>query len=110
VEKQQPFFDKASALEPKFVAVFGRDKATIFERLFSARQQVMTFTEALIDDYRMGLAAENSEVRNQRVKWRKQIFASRGTVDPEDDVGKLLQQFRDEIEELCRPIVDRSFK
>jgi hypothetical protein len=36
--------------------------------------------------------------------------SSPGTVDPEDEVGKLLQLFRDEIEKLCRPIVDRSFK
>jgi hypothetical protein len=63
-----------------------------------------------MDEYCASPTAETSEVRNQRVKWRKQIFASPGTVDPEDDDGKLLQQFRGEIEELCRPIVDRSFK
>lgn len=39
IEERQPFFDRALVLEPKFVAVFGTDKATIFERLFSARQQ-----------------------------------------------------------------------
>jgi hypothetical protein len=110
VEERQPFFDRALMLEPKFVAVFGRDKATIFEHLFSARHQVMTFTEALIDDYRTEIDPENMEARKQPVKWRKQISASPGIVDPEDEVGKLLQQFRSEVEELCRPIVDRSFK
>ena len=39
VEAKQPFFDKALLLEPKFLAVFGRDKTAIFERLFSARRQ-----------------------------------------------------------------------
>jgi hypothetical protein len=33
VDGRQPFFDKALELEPKFEAVFGRDKATIFEQL-----------------------------------------------------------------------------
>lgn len=109
-QAQQPFFDKVLALEPKFVAVFGPDKEKIFERLFSARQQVIVTAEALIEDYNFQLEPANKESREQRVKWHKQIFASRQTVDPEDEVGKLLQQFRGEIEELCRPIVDRSFK
>lgn len=110
VEVQQPFFDRVLVLEPKFVAVFGRHTATIFKRLFFARQQVIITAEALIDDYRIKLDPENSEAGKQRTKWRKQIFASQEIVDPEDEVGKLLQQFRSEIEELCRPIVDRSFK
>jgi hypothetical protein len=111
VEAKQPFFDKALSLEPKFVAVFGRDKDGIFELLFSARRQVIVTAETLIEDYRIGLPElpENAETRAQRVKWRKQIFASPGTVDPEDEVGKLLQRFRDEIGKLCRPIVNRSF-
>jgi hypothetical protein len=109
LEAKQPFFDKAVSLEPKFVAVFGRDKDAIFECLFFARRQVMVTAEMLIEDERSGLP-ETAESRAQRVKWRKQIFASPGTVDPEDEVGKLLQRFRDEIEQLCRPIVDRSFK
>jgi len=109
VEAQQPFFDKALSLEPKFVAVFGREKDAIFEHLFSARRQVIITAEALIDDSRIELDADDKEGREQRVKWRKQIFASPGTVDEEDEVGKLLQQFRGDIERHCRPIVDRTF-
>jgi len=107
MEAKQPFFDKALSLEPKFLAVFGRDKNAIFERLFSARRQVIVSAETLIDDNR---SPENNEVRMERVKWRKQIFASPGTVDPEDEVVKLLQQFQNEIEEFCAPIVHRRFK
>jgi hypothetical protein len=70
---------------------------------------VMVKAEMLIEDEQSGLP-ETAESRAERVKWRKQIFASPGTVDPEDEVGKLLQRFRDDIELLCRPIVDRSFK
>jgi hypothetical protein len=110
VDNQKPFFDKVLALEPKFVAIFGRDKDTIFERLFTARQQVIATAELLIDECRIEPKPKNIECRNQRVKWRKQIFASPRVVDPEDEVGKLLQQFRGEIEELCRPIVESSFK
>jgi hypothetical protein len=109
VEAHQPFFDKALALEPKFVAVFGRDKDAVFERLFSARKRVIDTVEALLDDSRVELDPDDSEGRGRRVKWRKQIFASPGIVDEEDEVGKSLQQFRDEIEKLCRPIVDRTF-
>jgi hypothetical protein len=96
-------------LEPKFVAMFGRDKDAIFNRLFSARRQVIVTAETLIEEEGNG-PPESADSRAQRVKWRKQIFASPGTLDPEDEVGKLLQQFRNEIEQLCRPIVDRSFK
>jgi hypothetical protein len=49
-------------------------------------------------------------IRTKRVKWRKQIFATSGIVDPNDEVGKLLQQFQNEIEKLCAPIVRRPFK
>jgi hypothetical protein len=107
MQAKQPFFDKALSVEPKFLAVFGRDKNAIFERLFSARWKVIVSAETLIDDNR---SPENNEVRMERVKWRKQIFASPGTVDSEDEVGKLLQQFQNEIEEFCAPIVHRRFK
>jgi len=110
LEAQQPFFNKALTVEPKFVALFGRDKEEVFERLLLARRQLISTAEALIADYRTELDPGDTGGRTQRVKWRKQIFASPGTLDPEDEVGKLLQKFQDEIEKLCRPIVDRSFK
>jgi hypothetical protein len=109
VDERQPFFDKALQLEPKFVAVFGRDTATIFEHLFSARQHVIAIAELLIDEYRFDPKPENAEVRQQHVKWRTQIFGGQETVDAPDKIGELLQKFRDEIETICRPIVDRSF-
>jgi hypothetical protein len=75
----------------------------------TARQRVIVTAEALIDDSRIELDPDDKEGRERRVKWGKQIFASPGRVDEEDEVGKLLQQFCDEIERLCRPIVDRTF-
>jgi len=107
MQAKQPFFDKALFLEPKFMAVFGRDKKAIFELLFSARRQVIVSAETLIDDNRSPV---NSEIQMERAKWRKQIFASPGTVDPEDEVGKLLQQFQNKTENFCAPIVHRRFK
>ena len=62
--------------------------------------------ETLIED----IQSLVPESRTQRVKWRKQIFASPGIVDPDDEVGKLLQQLQNEIEKLCAPIVRRPFK
>jgi hypothetical protein len=110
VEARQSFFNKVVALEPKFVALFGREKETIFQRVFAARREIIGTAEALIDDYRIEIDPDNTEGRAQRVAWRKQIFASPGTLDSDDNVGKLLQEFREEIEKLCRPVVDRSFK
>ena len=89
--------------------MFGRENDAIFERLFIARERVRTTAEALIRDYLIASPID-AEGRALRVQWRKQIFASPGTIDPEDEVGKLLQQFRDEIEKLCRPTANRSFK
>ena len=75
LETRQPFFDKALSLEPKFVAMFGRDKDAIFNRLFSARRQVIVTAETLIEEEENG-PPESADSRAQRVKWRKQIFAS----------------------------------
>ena len=36
VEEQQPFFDKALALEPKFAAMFGRDGNNIRKAILRA--------------------------------------------------------------------------
>jgi hypothetical protein len=80
LEAKQSFFDKVLSLEPKFLAVFGRDKTEIFKRLYSARRQVIVTAETLIEDIQSGAPASN-ESRMQYVKWRKQIFASPGTVD-----------------------------
>lgn len=107
VEAQQPFFDKALALEPRFVAVFGTNAT--FERLFAARREVIVTADAFLFDLRTELEPVDTEARAQRVKWRKQLFASPGVVDVEDEVGKTLQRFRDDIEKLCRPIVQHTF-
>lgn len=114
VEAKQPFFDEVLTIEPKFIALFGRDKEAIFKRLFRARHLIINAIDVLSE--LNGADPDATEAREERVKLRKRIFASSGTLDPEDtlgpkdEVGKLLQEFRDEIEKLCGPIVDRSFK
>lgn len=104
------FFDKALALEPRFVSVFGKDKEPIFERLFSARRKAIVPAKAPSDDYRIELDTDDAERGAQCVKWRKEIFARPATLAPEDKVGKLLDDFRAEIENIRLPIVDRSLR
>jgi hypothetical protein len=108
LEASQDFFDRVYKLEPQFVAVFGAAAEAVFDLLQKARRQVETTAEALIDEYSVE-HEDDEEGRERRRKWRTNIFASPSVSDENDEVGKLLKRFRQEIERLCRPIVEREF-
>jgi hypothetical protein len=108
LDASHEFFDRVYKLEPQFVAVFGRTAEALFNLLHKARRQVETTAEALMDEYSIEFE-DDEEGRDRRRKWRANIFASSNGLDGHDEVGKLLARFRDEIERLCRPIVEREF-
>jgi hypothetical protein len=110
IDSEKEYFDRVWKLQPKFMAVFGDESERIFERLHKARKTVEVTAEALIDEYRIELDPTDAEGRERRRKWRVDVFASPDVVAEGDRVGKLLEEFKTEIEKLCRPIVDREYK
>jgi hypothetical protein len=109
IESNDEFFDKALRVEPRFVAIFGEGSKDIFALLYKARRTVEITAEALIDEYRIELDSNDAEGRERRRKWRCNIFASPGKVEEEDDVRKMLIEFRRRLEKLCRPLIDKGY-
>jgi hypothetical protein len=91
-----------------FIAVFGRDTENIFVLLHQAKRDVEINAEAYIEEYLVE-PAEDQESRNRRVKLRANMFASPGMIGEQDDAGKKLREFREQIESRCRGIVERTF-
>ena len=110
LEHHEEFFERVRKLEPKFMAVFGGDTEEIFSLLFGAKSTVVSTAEALIDEYRVELDATDTEGRERRKRWRSIVFASPGKIEPDDDVGTKVLEFKSLIEKRCRPIVDREFR
>jgi hypothetical protein len=106
IEQNKDFFDHVWELQPKFMAIFGRDTENIFLFLHKARRDIEVACEIL------EWMKEPERVPGDRELWvqlRRDIWSSTGATAKEGDrVGEKLEVFRTRIEALCRPIVDRE--
>jgi hypothetical protein len=108
------FFQRLLKLQPRFMAIFGSDKEKIFGLIhFSVREiQMAAMMKALDgideDDPEEQLLYE--EVRN---KMKNVILTDDDDEDNRnkelDRVGRRLKEFRESLESLCRPVVDREY-
>jgi hypothetical protein len=98
--QQREFFERAWKLQPLGMALFGPETATTFSLLYGARKEIETASELLVW-HRDGLNPES------KARYRKIAF-DYGT--PADDaVGQKLADFKNRIEKLCRPVLDRKY-
>ena len=106
IEQNKDFFDHVWELQPKFMAIFGRDTENIFLLVHKARRDIEVACEIL------EWMKEPERVPGDRELWvqlRRDIWSGTGATAKEGDrVGEKLEVFRTRIEALCRPIVDRE--
>jgi hypothetical protein len=92
------FFDRVLALQPKFMAVFGRGTEETFMKLHRARNMIQSACDFLIQvpDAKMG-----SDEWDASLQMRSDIFDHSGPgVKEPGRVTKLLGEFRAEVEAL----------
>jgi hypothetical protein len=108
IEHNKEFFEAVWEIQPKFMAIFGRETENIFHLLHTARRDIEVACEILAFHLK---DVHGEEDRKQWVEFRRAIWSSEGATAKEgDNVGTKLEQFRTRIEELCRPVIDKEFK
>jgi hypothetical protein len=107
VVEHKDFFDRAWKLQPKVMAVFGEEAELIFRRLHNARAMVQVASKTLAFEMPLDPVRESKDDHQLRVQLRNDLW---GSADDSDRVNKDLQEFRDGVTRLCRPVVDHEFK
>lgn len=113
MDNQREFFLRVLKLQPRFMAVFGPETAEIFKELNWARVHVQVSAQMLM---RREHGEWTPEVIKRRTRMEADIWS--GTADayskeelPEGDrVQTKLNEFKQGIINLCRPVLDREFK
>jgi hypothetical protein len=106
VQRHVGFFERVLALQPKFMAVFGRETDAVFMKLYRARNNI----QAAIDVLMMTEDPRPDEA-DMVAQPRSDIFNSKGPkVKEPERTKKLVAEFRDDVERICAPLVNREFK
>lgn len=108
MERNKEFFDKAWDLQVRCSAMFGAKAEELFLFMHRARREIEVSAQMLFHDpYPTHSTADNLATWNQ---FRADVWEPYGKLAPEGDkVGKKLTDFRDRIEGLCRPIIDKNY-
>jgi hypothetical protein len=104
IERHVGFFERVLALQPKFMAVFGRDTNTVFIKLHRARNSIQAAIEVLM--FMENPGPEDAELVAQM---RSDIWNTKGPGVKEPQKAKqMAAEFRDDIERICAPLVNRE--
>jgi hypothetical protein len=108
MERNKEYFEKAWDLQVRCSAMFGLRAEELFLLMHRARREIEVSAEMLFrDPHTSQPTKENLDTWNQ---FRADVWEAYGRLAPEGDrVGKKLTDFRDGIEALCRPVIDRNY-
>jgi hypothetical protein len=109
VRRATEYFDRVVKVQPRCMALFGPEVERVFGLVFEAREEILTACELLIWDLRNG-PGPTDEDKEFWKQLRADVFRGHGKFAREGDrVGAKLKRFRQEIEEICRPTIDREY-
>jgi hypothetical protein len=108
IEMNKEYFDRAWKLQVRCTAIFGPEVEETFLLLQKARREVEVSAEMLYrnpePDFK---SSDNLETWNS---FRADVWPAYGKLAKEgDQVGKKLADFKDRLEKLCRPVIDREY-
>jgi hypothetical protein len=102
------FFERAYKLQPKCMAMFGNEAEVVFNMMHRARGDIEVSCASLIwrvQHYEPGERDQNDAFYAQ---CRRDVWEMHD--EDKDKVGAKLNEFRDKMEKLFRPVVDRKFR
>jgi hypothetical protein len=100
IEANKDFFERAWKLQPRCTAVLGHGAEDIFVLMHRARREIEVSAQMLLgDDF-------NQETVKQ---FRRDIWDHGGFEKGKDKVGEKLVEFRERMEALCEPLIDRRY-
>ena len=113
VNDNKDFFQQVFKLQPRFMAVFGPQTEVIFKELNQARVNVIVSAQAISrDDHSPFTEAKaKRRTRHEADIWSGAADAYSDEELPDGDrVQKRLDEFKNGISKLCRPVVDHEFR
>lgn len=103
IEAHKDFFERAWKVQTKCTALFGTKAEETFLLLHRARREVEVSAEMLMrDPYPQNRSKDNLKTWEE---FKLDVWSMGERAN--DKVSKKLNQFRSEMESLCRPIVDK---
>jgi hypothetical protein len=108
IDAHKDFFERLWALQPKFMAIFGPETATIFRLVHEARKSIALACEMLANQGEPITPDQTDKEFWNQLKadvWRGyEKFAKEG-----DRVGRSVLAFQGKMEAICNPIIGRHF-
>jgi hypothetical protein len=100
IQLHRGFFERAEAMQPKCMALFGREAEGIFMQLQNARRAIEVACETLTLHIKRPQDDEQLWFQLRADIWGGDYA---GKAKEPDRVGKMLEEFRSGVERLCRP-------
>jgi hypothetical protein len=112
IERNSEFFKEVWRVQPRVMALFGAETEAIFREMHEARRQMEVSAGLLFQRFREERGRRPTEdlekLRQQQLEdidWAEASGAENG-----DRIGAKLSAFREKMEKLCRPIVERGYR
>lgn len=101
VEFHKEYFDRIWKMQPRFMAVFGKEAAEIFMNVHKARRTIEVAARMLLD-----AAARGSDLETD---FRKRLQHDVWKDEKNDKVGPLIGEFVTGVEKLCQPVITNRY-
>ena len=107
----RPFFLKVLQLQPRVMVMFGRDTDAVFRKLSEARANVTVSAQMLMRPIDRIERPWNEQAQNLHAQQEFDIWEGLVKMAPDGDrVTKKLNEFREGLEAICRPVLDRKYR
>ncbi len=101
------YFDRLWKLQPRFMAAFSPETEAVFLLVHQSRRDIEVAASMLMQegDYRQ----MDDTTRQLYEKMRRDIWDHQDSQSEKDTIGKRLNDFKEKMERLCRPILDKEY-
>jgi hypothetical protein len=111
ITDNRAFFIKVLQLQPRVMIMFGRETEAIFRKLNEARAHVTVSAQMLMRPIDRVERPWNEQAQNLHAQCEADIWEGLGEMAPNGDrVTAKLNEFRDGLEAICKPVLDRKYR
>ncbi len=103
IEHHKDYFERVWNIQPRFMAVFGKDAADIFIKLHKARRDIEVSAGMLLRSAARGEPFRDTE-------FRKKLENDIWKIDEEsDNIAPKVKEFVEGVEKHCQPVVTHRY-
>jgi hypothetical protein len=111
ITDNRPYFLKVLQLQPRVMTMFRPETEAIFKKLNEARVHVTVSAQMLMRPIDRVERPWNEQAQNLHAQCEADIWEGLGEMAPNGDrVTTKLNEFRDGLEAICRPVLDRNYR